>query len=105
MPKRLYAFENGEFKWVFNATDPEGYPLEYDYHPNTTINNVSISEANDGTQNIVISRTKSGVIVLRVKDGTDKSTHTIEIVAVPRSCRNGGNYKCHKLIKIAVPFP
>ncbi|CAB3998715.1 onco -induced transcript 3 -like [Paramuricea clavata] len=93
MPKRLYAFENGEFKWVFNATDPEGYPLEYGYHPNTTINNVSISEGNDGTHNIIISRTKSGMIVLRVKDGADKtitSTHIIEIVAVPCSCQNGG---------------
>ena len=90
MPSRLYALEESEIRLFFNATDPEGYPLKYDYE---LTNKTKMTVAINQTEKIVtISQIKSGNITLKVTDlidGTD-IIHTIEILTVPFSCQNGG---------------
>ncbi|XP_028412382.1 uncharacterized protein LOC114535203 isoform X1 [Dendronephthya gigantea] len=90
MPGRFYAFEKSEFQLSINATDPEGYKWKYEYLPNAT---VDISK--DMEKKIVrIFVNRTGGFSLRVTDGEGlaSSVHTIEIVALPCLCQNGG--KC-----------
>ena len=99
MPRVLYAYEKIEFQFFFNATDPEGYPLYYDFElMNATEDNDTIKI--NGTQmTVTIYKTRSRRISLIVKDLADRrvqTTHMIEIVALPCPCKNGGK-KSHEL--------
>jgi hypothetical protein len=88
MPYRYYALEDSQFELMFNATDPEGYPIRYSYLSNTTVSKVSI----DQQRKIVrISVKKSGSVSLKAKDyGGLEDIHTINIVTEPCQCQNEG---------------
>ena len=91
MPDRYYTWENSKFKLVFNATDPEGYPMRYNYLANKTVNTVSIDKKR---KLITIFVKKSGSVTLEVTDYEHlKSFHGVEILTIPCSCQNGGTSK------------
>ena len=86
MPDRYYVLENSEFYLVYNATDPEGYPMTYDF---TTKYISSISPPNENRKLLKLNETRN--ISLLVTDYGDlKAVHTVEIVTIPCSCQNGG---------------
>ncbi|CAB4002965.1 onco -induced transcript 3 -like [Paramuricea clavata] len=95
MHDRYFALKDSEFQLVINATDPEGYPLRYNYLSNTTISSVSVDQ---NRKLVKISVKESGRVSLTVRDyGGLKYIHTIEVVTISCSCKNGG--KCYNLQK------
>ena len=88
MPYRYYALEDSMFELMFNATAPEGYPMDYSYLSNTTVSKVSIDQQR---KTVSISVKKSGSVSLKIEDYEDlEDIHTIEIVTIPCNCRNRG---------------
>lgn len=89
MPDRIYAYENSKIQLIFNATDPEGYPMHYSYN-SSTMRNISLDETQEPVLlNVFV--TKSGALTLKVTEVRVseklKAYHTIEFVAVPRVCQ------------------
>ena len=91
MPDLYYALKNSEFQLVLNATDPEGYPLRYSYLSNTTISSVSVDQKR---KLVKISVKESGRVSLKVRDyGGIERIHTIKVVTISCSCKNGGRHR------------
>ncbi|CAB3992277.1 Hypothetical predicted protein, partial [Paramuricea clavata] len=86
MPEQYYAFENSVFQLEFNATDPEGYPIQYrSYLRNKTVSSVLVDR-----KRIKISVKKSGRVSLKVRDyGGLAYIHTIKVVTISCRCKNG----------------
>ena len=88
MPDRYYVLKDSEFQLVYNATDPEGYPMSYSYMANK---NSSIS-LNENRKLLNISLSESQNMTLKVSDYGDLETmHAVEIVTIPCDCQNGGS--------------
>ena len=88
MSKELYTYEGMNLQFRINATDPEGYLLEYEIVDTNTCNNVTISQ-----DYVTINQTRSCSITLRAKDVVvpdNTVITTIKINAVPCRCQNNG---------------
>ena len=100
MSNRYYVLKNSEFQLVYNATDPEGYPMSYSYMASKTINSTSVDQKQ---KFLKASLKESQNITLNVRDYGDlRAMHTVEIIAIPCSCHNGGRnnqYFAHFSIK------
>ena len=97
MPSQFYAYENSKFELFFNATDPEGYPLDYHFEfLNASASNDTITK-NGSRMSVTISEAnKSRRILSEVTDLADRrvtTKHIIEIVVRPCPCKNGGEMR------------
>ncbi|XP_028406135.1 uncharacterized protein LOC114528662 [Dendronephthya gigantea] len=99
MPRRIYAYENSNIQLILNASDPEGYMMDYSFN-SSTMTNISLDVSQEPAL-LNVNLTKSGTVTLKVTDAFEDLTahQNIEFVTVSRRvCPNG---KCQNNITMS----
>ena len=92
-PSKVYAILNRHFQILIKAVDPENQHFTYSLLANGTIKNAQLSR--DGLFTILVKET--GSVSIRVEDDLGgQRVLTLQVIAIPCPCKNGGECKKKK---------